>query len=135
MGLTVLEVEVANPAMPEVAEKVDFLVDSGAVYCVVPTPILEKLGIRPLTEQEFRLADGSKIVRKRGVAVFRQGERVGGADVIFGEEGDSNLLGALTLEALGLALDPLKRELHPLPMILATEGAGSKQKVVGRLLC
>ena len=29
------------------------------------------------------------------------------------------LLGAFTLEALGLALDPLKRELLPLPMILA----------------
>ena len=39
--------------------------------------------------------------------------------MIFGEEGDSTLLGAFTLEALGLALDPLKRELRPLPMILA----------------
>ena len=29
-------------------------------------------------------------------------------------------LGAFTLEALGLALDPLRRELKPLPMILAT---------------
>jgi hypothetical protein len=51
--------------------------------------------------------------------LFRYGERVGGADVIFGEEGDHQLLGALTLEALGLALDPLKRELRPLPMMLA----------------
>ncbi|MCH7744989.1 MAG: aspartyl protease, partial [Chloroflexi bacterium] len=37
---------------------------------------------------------------------------------IFGEEGDSNLLGATTLESLGLILDPLKRELRPLPMVL-----------------
>jgi hypothetical protein len=44
--------------------------------------------------------------------------KVGGADVIFGEPGDSQLLGALTLEALGLMLDPLRRELKPLPMIL-----------------
>ena len=28
------------------------------------------------------------------------------------------LLGALTLEALGVVLDPLRRELKPLPMIL-----------------
>jgi len=34
----------------------------------------------------------------------------GGADVIFGEEGDSILLGAFILGALGLALDPLRRE-------------------------
>jgi hypothetical protein len=51
--------------------------------------------------------------------VFRHKKRVGAADVIFGEKGDSNLLGAFTLEALGLSLDPLRRELKPLPMILA----------------
>ena len=119
MGLAVLEIEVGNPATPEKTEKVEFLKDSGAIYSVVPTAVLEKLGIRPLQEQQFRLADGSKIVRKKGGAVFKYGERVGVADAIFGEEGDSNLLGAFTLEALGLSLDPLRRELKPLPMILA----------------
>jgi clan AA aspartic protease len=120
MGLTVLEIEVGNPANPEVTERVEFLVDSGAIYSVVPTKILEKLGIKPLSEQEFRLADGTKIVRKKGIALFKYKEKIGGADVIFGEEGDNVLLGAFTLEALGLVLDPLKRELKPLPMILAT---------------
>jgi len=120
VGLTVLAVEVGNPAAPETTEKIEFLVDSGAVYSVVPTPLLERLGIRPLATQAFRLADGSKITRKKGIALFRLGDRVGGADVIFGEPGDSLLLGALTLEALGLSLDPLRRELKPLPMILAS---------------
>jgi len=119
MGLTVLLIEVGNTASPEITEKVEFLIDSGAIYSVVPTPVLEKLGIRPLKPEEFRLADGSRVVRHRGGAVFRYGERVGVADVIFCEEHDSNLLGALTLEALGLSLDPLRRELKPLPMILA----------------
>ena len=119
MGITVLEIEVGNPATPDTTERVEFLIDSGAIYSVVAVPILERLGISPITEQQFRLADGSKIVRKKGIALFRYGERVGGADVIFGEEGDSTLLGAFTLEALGLALDPLRRELKPLPMILA----------------
>jgi len=119
MGLTMLEIEVGNPANVDVTEKVTFLIDSGAVYSVVPTPILKKLGIKPLTEQEFQFADGTKVVRKKGIALFRYGERVGGADVIFGQEGDHKLLGALTLEALGLVLDPLKRELRPLPMVLA----------------
>jgi len=118
MGLIVLEIEVGNPAHPEATQTVEFLIDSGAVYSVVPAPILESLGIKPLADEAFRLADGSKIVRKKGVALFKHGERVGGADVIFGEEGDSTILGALTLESLGLALDPLRRELRPLPMIL-----------------
>ncbi|MBI1814752.1 MAG: aspartyl protease family protein [Deltaproteobacteria bacterium] len=119
MGLTVLEVEVGNPAKPRVTEKLDFLIDSGAVYSVVPARILKRLGIKPINKQEFRLADGSKIVRKKGVALFKYRERIGGADVIFGEKGDSLLLGAFTLEAVGLSLDPLKRELKPLPMMLA----------------
>ena len=119
MGLTALEIEVGNPANPEVTEKVDLLIDSGAIYSVVPIPILEKLGIKPLTEQQFRLADGTKIVRKKGGALFKYGDRIGVADVIFGEEGDHKLLGAFTLGALGLVLDPLRRELKPLPMILA----------------
>jgi clan AA aspartic protease len=119
MGLTVLEMEVANPASPEVREKVEFLIDSGAIYSVVPSPILAKLGIRPLAEQVFRLADGSKITRKKGGAVFKYQDRIGVAGVIFGEEGDHVLLGAFTLEALGLSLDPLRRDLKPLPMILA----------------
>jgi clan AA aspartic protease len=120
MGLTVLEIEVGNPSNPEVTEKVDFLVDSGAVYSVVSAPTLEKLGIKPLAEEEFRLANGTKVVRKKGGALFKYGDRVGVADVIFGERGDHELLGAFTLEALGLVLDPLKRELKPLPMLLAT---------------
>ena len=119
MGLTFLEIEVGNPANPEVTEKIEFLIDSGAIYSVVPTPILARLGIRPFSEQEFRLANGTKIVRKKGGALFKYGERIGVADVIFGEEGDATLLGAFTLEALGLSLDPLRRELKPLPMMLA----------------
>lgn len=119
MGLTVLEMEVGNPANPQVTEKIEFLIDSGAVYSVVPTPILERLGIKPLATQEFRLADGTKIARKKGGALFKYGDRIGVADVIFGEEGDSVLMGAFTLEALGLTLDPLRRDLKPLPMMLA----------------
>lgn len=119
MGLTTLELEVANPARPRIAERLEFLIDSGAIYSVVPTPVLRRLGIKPLSTEVFRLADGSKITRKKGVALFRYGKRVGGADVIFGQPSDSLLLGALTLEALGLSLDPLRRELRPVPMILA----------------
>ena len=126
MGLTFLKVEVGSPANPDLTETVEFLVDSGAIYSVVPTPILEKLGIRPIAEHEFILANGAPIVRKKGIAFFKYGERVGGADVIFGEEDDSVLLGAFTLEALGLVLDPLRRELKPLPMMLALVGMERK---------
>ena len=118
MGLTFVEVKVGNPSDPDVTEPIELLIDSGAIHSVVPEPVLRRLGIKPLDEQVYRLADGSKVVRKKGIALFRYEDRTGGADVIFGEEGDSNLLGATTLESLGLALDSLRRELRPLPMLL-----------------
>ena len=80
-----MRLRVGNVARPEVTEELDFLVDSGAIYSVVPTEILSRLGVQPLAEQEFRLANGTRIVRKKGVAFFRYEDRVGGADVIFGE--------------------------------------------------
>lgn len=118
MGITTVEVEIGVPNDGNRWESLEFLVDSGAVYSVVPATVLERLGIRPVTEEVFRLANGDKITRRKGIAAFRLGKRIGGADVVFGEPGDSNLLGALTLEALGLVLDPLKRELRELPMML-----------------
>jgi predicted aspartyl protease len=119
MGLTHVKLDVANPADLDHWQTVTCLVDSGAVYSVIPSPILDRLGIRPVTSQEFKLANGEFVTRRRGIAAFRYGERIGGADVVFGEEGDASLLGAFTLESLGLILDPLKRELKDLPMLLA----------------
>ena len=119
MAITYVELEIANVAAPRRYEKLEFLIDSGAVYSVVPARVLRRLGIKPIDKQEFRLANGEKIVRRKGGALFRYNGRRGVADVIFGEKGDAVLLGALTLEALGLSLDPLKRELRELPLMLA----------------
>ncbi|OYD16744.1 hypothetical protein CH330_01945 [candidate division WOR-3 bacterium JGI_Cruoil_03_51_56] len=80
----ILPFEIGNPNNPERTEKLKFLIDSGAIYSVVPAPVLGRLGIKPITEQEFRLADGSRITRKKGGALFKYGEMVGVADVIFG---------------------------------------------------
>lgn len=119
MGITTVLVDVANPARPDVGESIELIVDSGAVYSVIPADLLDRLGVLPLAEQTFRLADGSRIVRRKGTALLRYGEQIGGADVIFGAPGDAALLGALSLEALGLALDPIRRELRPVPLLLA----------------
>ena len=118
MGVTTLTVEVANPAAPEVTESLEFIVDSGAVFSVVPTEVLRRLGIRPVRQETFQLANNTRIVRWKGGSLFKFREYVGVAEVIFGEEGDATLLGAHTLEAFGLGLDPIKRELRPLQLTL-----------------
>lgn len=118
MGLTYIEASIANPARPKRSVQIRFLVDSGAVYSVVPASVLRKLGVKPHSKRTFTLADGSQITRRLGDVLFRVDNRLGASPVIFGEEGDSILLGSVSLEALGFILDPIKRELRPLPMLL-----------------
>jgi len=121
MGLTYIEATIANPAHPRRTARLKFLVDSGALYSVVPASVLRRLGIKPGKTKTFFLADGSEIKRSIGQALFRLNGDEGASPVIFGEEDDSILLGSVSLEALGFVLDPLKRELRPLPMILAQQ--------------
>jgi len=119
MGLTFVKVKVANPADSTRAVEEEFLVDSGAVYSLVPRNDLEKIGIEPHSRRSFILTNIEQVVRDLGSAIFEyQGQR-GDSLVIFGEQGDSPLLGATTLEGFGLILDPFRRELKPLPMMLA----------------
>lgn len=105
----------------EATEKVevDFLVDSGAVYSLVPAGALREIGLKPYRTVAFSLADGTRISREVGDAYFELGSDMGPAPVIFGEDGDEPLLGATTLESLGLVLDPFKRRLVPMRMLLA----------------
>lgn len=94
-----------------------FLVDSGIAYSVIPVEVLKKLGIKPVDRQTFLLANGEEVEKQIGEArfFFRKKGRV--SPVVFGDPG-VYLLGATTLENLGLILDPLSRELKPLPMLL-----------------
>jgi predicted aspartyl protease len=119
MGLTTVTVRVSRVGSKKHAVDETMLVDSGAIYAVVPSAVLRKLGVRPHGREKFSLADGSSVERAVGSAFFEVGDRRGAAPVIFGEPGDASLLGALALAALGLVLDPLRRELRPMKLWLA----------------
>lgn len=112
MPIPVVEVVVKKMHEAKKARTVKFLVDSGAVYSVVDSVTLRALGCKPHRRKSFFLADGTAIERRIGDAYFEYGGIGGAAPVIFGERGDQNLLGATTLEALELVLDPFKRELR-----------------------
>jgi clan AA aspartic protease len=119
MGLTNQKLVVKESYRARRKVAVNFLIDSGAVYSLVPGPTLRKLGIRPHRKVDFTLADGRPITRQVGDAYFEFQGAGGAAPVIFGEKGDEPLLGATTLESIGLVLDPFKRRLIPMRMVLA----------------
>jgi len=117
MGLTHVDVTVGNPA-GGTAERVRCLVDSGAIYSLIPGTVLERIGVAPHSEREFVLANGEAIRRRLATATFEYAGRRGDSIVIVGEPGDDPLLGATTLQGFGLVLDPFRRELRPMALPL-----------------
>jgi clan AA aspartic protease len=120
MGLTRQRLTVKETHRSRKKAEVDFLIDSGAVYSLAPATVLKRLGIRPHRKVDFSLADGRVISRKVGDAYFEHHGAGGAAPIIFGEVDDEPLLGATALESLGLVLDPFKRRLLPMRMLLAS---------------
>lgn len=119
MGITTVILTVREHRKAERSAEVEFLVDSGAVYSLVPGKVLDVLGIEPYREMSFSLADGTSIKRRVSSAYFEYEGEGGPAPVVYGEEGDTALLGVTTLEALGLVLNPFSRTLHPMRMLMA----------------
>lgn len=97
---------------------VEATVDTGAFYTALPAPLLRELGVEPHLRRRLELADGRLIVADVGEArVTVSGETVT-TQVAFGEDGSPPLLGALTLESLALAVDPVAQRLVPRVMIM-----------------
>lgn len=119
MGITTAILKVREHRKSEKFAEVEFLVDSGAVYSLVPGKILDELEIEPYREVSFSLADGTSIKRRVCSGYFEFEGEGGPAPIVYGEEGDSPLLGATTLESLGLVLNPFSRTLHPMRMLMA----------------
>ena len=114
-----MDVRVANPPATGTWQAVRFLVDSGAVYSLVPSDVLGSLGIVPHSVRRFLLANGESLDLEVGTAAFEYEGKRGDGLVVFGAPGATPLLGATTLEGFGYVLDPYHRRLLPLPMMLA----------------
>mgnify|MGYP001573499714 FL=1 len=118
MGLTYVNVAIANPANLKRFRRKKLLADSGALYSIVPRGVLRAIGVRPYATETFTLADGSTIKREVGNAFLRINGRQAPSPVIFGERGDGLLLGVIALESLGLTIDPRTGKLRSTPLFL-----------------
>ena len=117
MGLIHIEGTVTGPKGKQATLK--FLVDSGATYTSLPPKVWRTISLEPMDSVKFVLADGSEVERKVSECqiALPQGRRH--TPVMLGEKGDEALLGAVTLEILGLMLNPFSRTLQPMRMMLA----------------
>ena len=85
---------------------------------MLPEGVWRSIGIKPMREHEFTLADGSVIRRKVSECYIMLPQGEGRTPVVLGEADDHALLGTVTLEILGLVLNPFKRTLQPIRMLL-----------------
>ena len=116
MGTFNVEMTV-GPLDFSVSEVVSALVDTGATCSKVPASVLMRLGIAPAQTVEFELANGEVVEYETAWAGFAAAGRTGMARVIFGED-EECLLGATTLEDLGLMVDPVNFRLVPTRRLL-----------------
>ena len=114
MGLFNVPIGVGDP-QGERFQIVEALVDTGATFTIMPAPILEDLGIEPQRSGPFELADGSFRDYRMGETILRvEGEEVHSV-VVFGDDDMDPILGAYTLERIGLAVDPARQRLFRVP--------------------
>jgi len=119
MGLAYVEGLVRASNRRQRARRVRFLVDSGAVYSVLRRADWKALRLKSERQLDFVLADGTSLTRGVSECVFEVEGRRATSPVVLGETEDEALLGAVTLETLGLMLNPLNRTLQPMRMVLA----------------
>jgi clan AA aspartic protease len=117
VGISYVDGTVRGPAGTE--GPVTFLIDSGAMYTLLPEPVWRAIGITAKRVMRFTLADGTSIERAVGECHISLPQGEGHTPVILGEPGDAQpLLGVVTLEMLGLVFDPFRRVLHPMRALL-----------------
>lgn len=126
MGTTFAVARVTNPRIARAkGQDIEFLVDTGALYSVLPASKLKKLRVRSLGDETFTLADGTHQTFAVGEAFFSVMGRGATSKVVFGPEESTPLLGALTLESLGLMVNPVTREVKPMRLLLAGFSSGA----------
>src|SRR5260370_6325694 len=117
MGITFTKAKISNPRQPRRrAVELDFLIDTGPVYGVVPSSIARKLALPKLDREELTFADGTRRAYDVGEAFFELDDQRGSSKVVFGPSNVTPLLGALTLESFGLMVNRITREVLPMPV-------------------
>lgn len=93
--------------------EIDATVDTGATYTVLPAHLLSELGITPMRKGTFVIGDGRRISMDMGHAWITINGTKAPITIIFGSDDAAPLLGAVTLEELQLAVDPVAGRLVP----------------------
>lgn len=111
MGHIYTDVLLGDPRRVRVIKK-RMLVDTGATYTCITPKLADELNLTIAGESDVTLADKRKVKAGVSLAYAELGGRGDIVEVrIF--EAEEPILGVFTLEALGLAVDPVSGEVKP----------------------
>lgn len=117
MGITRVNVKIRNPAEPDRVWEGPFLVDTGAIDCLVPRQHLEAIGLMPKGHRAYSLVDGSEVRMDITTGDLEFMDEIVGGTIVYGEPNAEPLLGVTAMESAGVEVDPHNQTLNKLPMI------------------
>ena len=120
MGTFSVEIQIGNQETREFLQ-LECLVDTGATYTLLPSDMLNSLGIKSVDQREFELADQRSVRHDVGEARLRVSESELTVSVVFAPEGAPPLIGATALEIFSMVADPVNQCLIPVSALLKSQ--------------
>jgi len=117
MGTFKAKLRVWKEDHPEKAQELDLMVDTGASFSWISKSRLQGLGITAAYQMPFRTIDGRVLERDMAVVYIASDGRSVPDLVVMAEEGESEVIGAHSIEGLGMAADPVQGKLVPTVML------------------
>jgi len=118
MGYVRVRGFVANPLRRDLRVEVEFIVDTGTIYTMIPRGIAERLNLQVIDRRKFRPANGEVVEYPVSEAYIVVEDRGVTSLVVIGPNNVQPLLGVTTLELLGLEVDLTTGRLKPMELML-----------------
>jgi len=116
MGHVWVEALIENPITGR-SVRARALVDTGATFTVVPRKVFEELQLPIIGKKTVKTAKGS-VELSECLGVIEVMGRRAGSQILVSDDVDLVLIGVLTLEALGLEVDPTTGRLKETEILL-----------------
>ncbi len=125
MGTFTVRATLSHPERREAQVTLDLLVDTGATWSLIPPEAAHSLGVESSGTRAGRTADGRRLELPLVEVRFTIDGRSLTTPCLIGAPGALPLLGAVTMEALGLAPDPVQKILVPVTGLLLCQASAA----------
>jgi aspartyl protease family protein len=117
MGTFTAKLRVWNPAHPERVEELEPIVDTGAAFSWIARARLQRLEVTPSRRMQFQTIEGRVLEWELAIVYVATDGYTAPDLVVMAEAGEMELIGAHSIEGLGLAADPVQKKLIPTVML------------------